>query len=224
MTTPQDTDEAFFEARGFGQTIGFGRRAALIVVDLINGFTDASRPLGANLDAQIAATNQLIPAMRQAALPILFTTTAYDDVGLADAGVWGLKMKGSTTLRTGTHDVALDPRVNYRAGEPLLVKKYASCFFGTDLLSRLVSLGVDTVIVTGCTTSGCVRATVVDAVQSGLRPIVVREGVGDRSLASHEQSLFDLQAKYADVMSLADVLAHVQAQAISSQALPHAHA
>lgn len=192
------------------------------MVDLINGFTDASRPLGANLDSQIEATNQLIPAMREAALPILFTTTAYDDAGLADAGVWGLKMKGSTTLRAGSHDVALDPRVDHRAGEPVLVKKYASCFFGTDLLSRLVSLGVDTVIVTGCTTSGCVRATVVDAVQSGLRPIVVREGVGDRSRASHEQSLFDLQAKYADVMPLADVLAHVQAQAISSQAQAHA--
>lgn len=205
-------DEAFFEQRGFGQTLGFGRRAALVVVDLINGFTDPSRPLGANLDGQIDASNQLIPLMREAGLPILFTTTAYDDAGLADAGVWGLKMKGSTTLRAGSHDVALDARLDYRAGEPILIKKYASCFFGTDLLSRLISQGVDTVIVTGCTTSGCVRATVVDAVQNGLRPIVVREGVGDRSRASHEQSLFDLQAKYADVMPLADVLAHLRLQ------------
>lgn len=211
-TTAAGSDQAFFEQRGFGQTLGFGRRAALIVVDLINGFTDASRPLGANLDAQVDASNQLIPLMREAGLPIIFTTTAYDDAGLADAGVWGLKMKGSATLRAGSHDVALDARLDYRAGEPILIKKYASCFFGTDLLSRLVSQGVDTVIVTGCTTSGCVRATVVDAVQNGLRPIVVREGVGDRSRASHEQSLFDLQAKYADVMALADVLAHLRVQ------------
>ena len=206
------SDEAFFEQRGFGQTLGFGRRAALIVVDLINGFTDPSRPLGANLDAQIDASNQLIPLMREAGLPIIFTTTAYDDAGLADAGVWGLKMKGSTTLRAGSHDVALDARLDYRAGEPILIKKYASCFFGTDLLSRLVSQGVDTVIVTGCTTSACVRATVVGPVQNGLRPMVVREGVGDRSRASHEQSLFDLQAKYADVLPLAVVLAHLRLQ------------
>ena len=93
------------------------------------------------------------------------------------------------------------PRLDVRDGDSLLVKKYASCFFGTDLVARLVSRGVDTLVITGCTTSGCVRATAVDALQTGLRPMVVREAVGDRSVAAHEQSLFDLEAKYADVVS-----------------------
>ena len=94
--------------------------------------------------------------------------------------------------------------------DSLLVKKYASCFFGTDLVARLVSRRVDTLIITGCTTSGCVRATAVDAVQTGLRPMVVREAVGDRSVAAHDQSLFDLNAKYADVVSLDETLQYLR--------------
>jgi nicotinamidase-related amidase len=97
-----------------------------------------------------------------------------------------------------------------RPSDSLLVKKYASCFFGTDLVPRLLSRQVDTLIITGCTTSGCVRATAVDAVQTGLRPMVVREAVGDRSAAAHAQSLFDLDAKYADVVSLEETLHYLR--------------
>jgi len=91
----------------------------------------------------------------------------------------------------------------------VLLKKYASCFFGTDLASRLISRGADTLIITGCTTSGCVRAGAVDALQYGFRPMIVRDAVGDRSIAAHEQSLFDLNAKYGDVVSLEETLAYL---------------
>jgi maleamate amidohydrolase len=97
-----------------------------------------------------------------------------------------------------------DARLDFRPVDPLPVKKYASCFFGTDLVSRLLAYNIDTLIIGGCTTSGCVRATVVDSVQTGFRPMVVREAVGDRSPAAREQSLFDMDAKYADVISLTE--------------------
>ncbi|MBM3363978.1 MAG: isochorismatase family protein, partial [Betaproteobacteria bacterium] len=174
-------EDEFFKQRGFGLTMGFGLRPAVLVVDLIEAFTDPEAMLGSNLDAQVLATQQLLAAARQVAVPIIYSTVSYDQADLADAGIWALKQKGVTTLRAGTSAVALDPRLKRLEGEGWLVKKYASCFFGTDLTSRLVSRGVDTLILAGCTTSGCVRATAVDALQTGLRPMVVRECVGDRS-------------------------------------------
>jgi maleamate amidohydrolase len=201
-------DSPFFQQRGFGKRLGFGHRPAIIVVDLIVGFTDESKPLGANLDAQVDACNQLIEASREHSLPIFFFTAAYDE-NLLDAGVWRQKMGGLTSLRHGSDAVNVDPRLSFKEGDSLIVKKYASCFFGTDLSSRLVARGVDSLFITGCTTSGCVRATAVDAVQSGFKPIVVRDAVGDRSQAAHDQSLLDMDAKYADVVDLKDVLAHL---------------
>ena len=141
---------------------------------------------------------------------MIFSTVIYSDADLKDAGLWGIKMKGSATLKAGTPAVEIDPRLDMRPSDSLLVKKYASCFFGTDLVPRLTSQRVDTLIITGCTTSGCVRATAVDAVQNGFRPMVVREAVGDRSKASHDQSLFDLNAKYADVVSLDETLQYMR--------------
>lgn len=203
-------EDEFFRQRGFGLTMGFGLRPAVLVVDLIEAFTDPEAMLGSNLDAQVLATQQLLAAARQVAVPIIYSTVSYEQADLADAGIWALKQKGVTTLRAGTFAVALDPRLKRLDGEGWLVKKYASCFFGTDLTSRLVSRGVDTLILAGCTTSGCVRATAVDALQTGLRPMVVRECVGDRSAAAHEQSLFDLQAKYSDVVSLSQACTYLE--------------
>ena len=209
MTSGQE-DEDFFRQRGFGQKIGFGARPALIVIDVINAFTDSTMPLGANLDSQIAAIKPLIDVAHERKVPVIFSTVMYADAEFRDAGIWGLKMSGSKTLKAGTPAVEVDKRLDFGADDSLLVKKYASCFFGTDLLSRLLSRNVDTLIITGCTTSGCVRATAVDAVQTGLRPMVVREAVGDRSQAAHDQSLFDLQAKYADVVSLDETLQYLR--------------
>ncbi len=203
-------ENAFFAERGFGLTIGFGHRPAVLVVDLIQAFTDPRMMLGADLDAQVAATQTLLAAARTSGLPIFFSTVSYDDADLKDAGIWALKQKGVMTLRAGTAAVELDPRLQRLSGEGLLVKKYASCFFGTDLTSRLLSREVDTLLLAGCTTSGCVRASAVDALQTGLRPMVVRECVGDRSRSAHEQSLFDLQAKYADVVSIEETCRNIE--------------
>jgi nicotinamidase-related amidase len=133
----------------------------------------------------------------------------YEDKDLRDAGLWAKKIAGTMTLRAGTPEVEIDPRLGRRADEAIIVKKYGSVFFGTDLLTRLNTQRVDTLILTGCTTSGCVRATAVDAVQHGFRPMVVREAVGDRSQPAHEQSLFDLHSRYADVVSVDETLEYL---------------
>jgi nicotinamidase-related amidase len=209
MTSGKD-DEEFFKQRGFGIKIGFGERPALIVIDMINGFTDATMPLGAPLETQLAAQKPMIEVAHERGIPVIFSTVIYNDHDLKDAGLWAIKMKGTLTLKAGTTAVEVDKRLDMRKTDSLLVKKYASCFFGTDLASRLMNLRADTLIITGCTTSGCVRATAVDAVQNGFRPIVVREAVGDRSAAAHEQSLFDLNAKYADVAGLDETLQYLK--------------
>jgi nicotinamidase-related amidase len=210
MTTkPVLSDAEFFEQRGFGQKLGFGLRPALLVVDMVKAFTNPDMPLGANLESQIAAIQPLLKIAHDRQAPVIFSTVAYEDENLRDAGIFGRKQKGSAR-RAGTESVEVDPRLEFRKGDSLLVKKYASCFFGTDLVSRLLTHQVDTLIITGCTTSGCVRASAVDACQIGFRPMVVREAVGDRSRSAHEQSLFDLNAKYADVVSLEETLQYFQ--------------
>lgn len=215
MSSASPDSAEFFQARGFGTTIGFGERPALVVIDMINAFTDPEMPLGSDLTEVIAQLTPLLSAARSAAIPVYYTTVGYDE-GLADAGIWFRKQKALTTLMLGTANVEVDDRLVPASGEPVIAKKYASSFFGTDLASRLTSTGVDTLIITGCTTSGCVRATAVDAVQLGYRPMVVREAVGDRSPSAHDQSLFDLQQKYADVVSAQetiDYLARIRATA-----------
>jgi nicotinamidase-related amidase len=199
-------DEQFFKDRGFGMRMGFGKKPALLVIDFVNAFTDASTMLGSNLDSQLGEANRLIDAAHAGGVPVFFSTVSYDEEELRDSGIWAMKHKGTRLLVAGTPAVALDARLHRQASDPILVKKYASCFFGTDLVPRLLSRGADTLVITGCSTSGCVRATAVDACQNGFRPIVVREAVGDRSRAAHEQSLFDLHSRYADVVGVDEVL------------------
>jgi maleamate amidohydrolase len=205
-----DRDEKLFRDRGFQGRMGFGESPALVVIDMQKGFTNPATPLGSNLDSQIAATLPLLDAAHRRGIPVFFSVCVYDDPNLKDAGVWINKIKGLDTLRAGTENVEIDERLGRRPGDTLLRKRYASCFFGTDLASRLAAARIDTLIITGCTTSGCVRATAVDACQSGFKPIVVSEAVGDRSQAAHDQSLFDLDAKYADVMSVTDVVPYLE--------------
>ena len=212
------SDAELFQQRGFGLKIGFGERPALLVIDMLKAFTNPQMMLGPNLDNEIEAIKPLIAVAHERDIPVIFSTVIYNDVDLKDAGIWALKMKGVATLRGDSDGVEIDPRLDFRKTDSLLVKKYASCFFGTDLVSRLLSRRVDTLIIVGCTTSGCVRATAVDAVQTGLRPMVVREAVGDRSAAAHEQSLFDLNAKYADVVSLDEALQYLRVVGHNSNA------
>jgi nicotinamidase-related amidase len=209
MTEASTGDAALFAARGFGRRIGYGERPALIIIDMLKAFTDPTAMLGSDLDHEIEATVPLLAAAHDRGIPVIFSTVRYEDADLKDAGIWALKMKGTETLRADGDGWEIDPRLDFRTTDTLLFKKYASCFFGTDLVPRLLTHRVDTLIITGCTTSGCVRATAVDACQNGFRPIVVREAVGDRAVAAHAQSLFDLDAKYADVVSQEDALGYL---------------
>lgn len=206
----EEAQADFLAQRGFGRTMGFGQRPALVVVDLTKGFTDASQPFGAELGPQIQATQALLQAARERKIPVIFTSVRYDDAQLGDAGVWALKQGGAASLSALGSGHELDSRLQALPGESLIYKKYASAFFGTDLASRLVARQVDTVLLTGTSTSGCVRATAVDASQYGFRPMVIREAVGDRSACAHAQSLIDLHAKYADVVSLDSTLGYLQ--------------
>jgi maleamate amidohydrolase len=196
------------KARGFAGRVGFGKRPAILIIDLIRAFTEEASPLAADLKHQIAAAVKILRLARKARLPIIFTTVEYDP-SLKDAGLFVRKVSGLSWLVTGSRWVELDPTMKRRKGELLIKKKYASAFFGTDLASILSASGVDTVIIGGCTTSGCVRATVVDALQYGLHAIVPREAVGDRADAAHKASLFDIDMKYGDVVALEQVLRYL---------------
>ena len=191
-------------SEGFGGDLGFGARPAVVVVDLVNGFTDPASPLGADLDAVVESTRTLLDAAREAAVPVLFTTVVYDDANERAAEVFLRKVPALAVLRPGSPWIEVDARLGRRDGEPVLPKAFASAFFGTPLASMLA--GRDTLVVCGASTSGCVRATVVDALQHGLAPVVPRECVGDRWDAAHEANLFDMQAKYGDVVPLSEAV------------------
>lgn len=197
-----------FRDKGFGQRVGFGKRPALLVVDLITGFTDLRSPLAGELDSQLEATNALLAPARAAGIPVIFSTVAYD-ADLQEAGLWIRKIPSNSWLVEGSEWVQVDKRLEQRPGEMTLVKKYASCFFGTDLAARLISRRVDTLLITGCTTSGCVRATAVDSCSYGFHTIVVEEAVGDRAALPHVANLFDIEAKYGDVVGLQEALGYL---------------
>jgi maleamate amidohydrolase len=193
---------ALDRARGFGRRMGFGDAAAILVIDMIVGFTDERLPLGARMTDELAATAALLKAARVTGAPVYFSSVHYED-----DGVWGLKINTLGSIRFGTPEAEVDPSLGRLPSEPVVHKKYPSVFFGTDLASRLNARHVDTLLLAGCTTSGCVRATAVDALSHGLRPIVVRDAVADRDQAAHAQSLIDLEDKYADVIGLEEAVA-----------------
>lgn len=197
---------SLYRSRGFLGRVGFGERPAVVVVDVIVGFTDQRSPLAADFDGEVTAIRRLLAAARAAQAPIAFTTVAYDRQG-REAGFFVKKVPALRVLVRGTRWVDLDPRLARRPSEPLYEKQFASAFFGTSLASYLTARRVDTLLVTGVTTSGCVRATVVDALQYGFRPIVPRECVGDRAPGPHEASLFDIESKYGDVVGVAEAIA-----------------
>lgn len=196
-----EDDELFFKERGFGKSLGLKGNLCFIVIDLIKGFTDPNMPLGVKSTEQIENVNKFLDVCRLKNIPVVFTVIVYEDLALSDAGIWFQKAEGLKTLMAGTTAVELDERLHFQKGDTVLTKKYASAFFGSDLNSRLKSNHIDTLIIAGSSTSGCVRATAVDAIQLGYRPIVLSDCVGDRSKASHEQSLFDMHQKYADVLT-----------------------
>ncbi len=195
---------------GFHGRAGFGRRPALLVVDVNLGFTDPRSPLVCDLEGVVAAIQRLLSETRRAGLPVVYTTVAYDALGKRAAKAFIDKVPALLALEVGSRWIEIDPRIAPLPHEPVLVKLFASAFFGTPLASLLAAEEVDSVIVTGASTSGCVRATAVDALQHGYRPIVPREAVGDRDPRAHEANLHDIDAKYGDVVSLDEVVARLE--------------
>jgi maleamate amidohydrolase len=195
---------------GFGGQMGFGERPALVVVDVNVGFTDPASPLACPLEEVVAAIERLLRECRGAGFPVVYTTVAYDEGAKRTAAAFIEKVPALLTLEAGSRWVEIDPRIAPQPGEPVLTKLFASAFFGTPLSSLLAAARCDTLVVTGASTSGCVRATAVDALQHGYRPIVPRGAVGDRNPSAHEASLYDIDAKYGDVVSLEDALEHLE--------------
>ena len=202
---------SIYKRSGLGHRIGYGKHPALLVIDMQIGFTAPEKsPLAGNLDPQVAAIKRLLAAARKAGAPVVFTVVGYDPQIPGDGGLWPEKAPTLLELKLGSDLVKLDPRLQRMPDELLLIKKYASAFLGTPLASTLVSRGVDTAVVVGCTTSGCVRATVMDALAHGFRPIVPEEAVGDRAQEPHDANLFDIDSKYGDVVPLAEALAYLE--------------
>ena len=198
---------------GFGGRGGFGRRPALVVIDMTLGFTDPESPLACDLEGPVYEIKKLLEVARQVEMPVVFTTVAYRESDKLTAAAFIDKVPALLTLEAGTRWAEIDPRIAPRETEPVLNKLFASGFFGTGLSSFLTAAGVDTLIITGATTSGCIRATVVDALQYGFRPVVPREAVGDRNPDAHEANLYDVDAKYGDVISTEETLEYLEAVA-----------
>jgi maleamate amidohydrolase len=200
-----------YERAQLGHRIGYGKRPALLVIDMQIGFTVPEKcPLAGNLDSQVAAISKLIEAARPKQIPIIFTVVGYEPVNQIDAGLWAQKGPGLRLLKIGSELVELDPRLRRKPEDVMIVKQYASAFFGTHLASTLTAKRIDTLIVTGCTTSGCVRASVVDALSHGFRPIIPVDAVGDRAQEPHEANLFDMDSKYGDVVPLDEVVGYLR--------------
>ncbi len=197
-----------YRSKGLAGEMEFGRSPAIVVVDFILGFTSVDSPLGSELGSQIEATRRLLDTGRQTGVPIFYANTAYSE-GLRDGGVFIRKVPSLGVLLRGSDQVLVDPRLGRRHDETLIEKKYVSAFFGTALASELTANRVDTVIICGATTSGCVRGTVVDAMQYGFRPIVPEQCVGDRSQEAHRANLTDIQGKYGDVVDVEDAIRYL---------------
>ena len=200
---------AEYERKGFSSRSGYGTRPALLIVDFINGFTDPGTGLGGDYGAELAVTAKLLDEFRARALPVFFTTVAYEP-HLRDGGHFVAKVPALSILVRGSDWVNVDERIRPRPAEPVVLKKYASAFFDTRLEVELQGLGVDTVVIVGCTTSGCIRASAIDSMQNGFHTVVVRDAVGDRAQTPHEVNLFDIDAKYGDVVSSRDVLEYLR--------------
>jgi nicotinamidase-related amidase len=181
-----------------------GQRPALVLVDMIRGFTDPACPLGGDYPSVIAANQTLLNTFRAAHLPVFFTTVIYRSADQAQ--VFRDRVPALNVLTPDSKWVDIDPALGRKDNEPIIEKQWASAFFKTDLDDQLRGQNVDSLVVTGLTTSGCVRASVLDGLQYDYKVFVPREAVGDRNQDAHQANLFDLHAKYADVVSLDDIL------------------
>jgi nicotinamidase-related amidase len=202
--------EEFYAERGIGSRTGFGECPAVLVIDMAIAFNDPAYKVGADQTSTVEAIAELLRVARQAGAPVYYTTTAYHP-DMRDAGMFARKVPALRELQLGDRAVDIDPRLAPAEGEQVIVKKHSSSFLGTNLLSLLIEDRVDTLIVTGCSTSGCVRAACLDGVSYGFRIVVPETCVSDRAEGPHYANLFDINAKYGDVMPLEEVLGHLVA-------------
>lgn len=203
----QNVQEVYARS-GWGGRLRWGRRPAVVVVDLINAFTDADYALGSDLTAEVDSTARLLDTARAHGAPVILTTIAFA-ADLSDAGVWAQKCAGLSELVRGSAAVEIDERLAPTAGEIVIEKHGASAFFGTILATHLAARQIDSIILCGASTSGCIRATAVDAMQHGYPCVIPDACVGDRSPGPHEANLFDINEKYADVAPLDQVLRYL---------------
>ncbi|GAA0965822.1 isochorismatase family protein [Actinocorallia libanotica] len=193
--------EQDYEKAGFGGRLPFGRRPAVLVVDMVRAYLDRDSPLYAGVEDAVAAGAALVAAARAASVPVVFTKVEYLPGG-ADGGLFYRKVPALAAFQRGNPhgDFVADPAP--REEDVVVVKQYASAFAGTSLAATLTAMSVDTLLICGLSTSGCVRATGVDALQHGFVPYVVADACGDRDPRPHEAALFDLRHKYAEVVPL----------------------
>lgn len=200
----------------WGNRIGFGKRPAVIVVDFMKAYTTPGAPLFApGVVEAVAQTPALLDAARRSGVPVIHTNILYFAKQAADGGIWVKKSPVMAAMVAGNPLAEFCEGVEPQAGELVITKQYASAFFGTSLASTLHAQSIDTVVLAGCSTSGCIRATAVDAVQYGFRTIVVRNCVGDRHSEPHEANLFDIDAKYGDVIDLSEAVMRLTEAATS---------
>jgi maleamate amidohydrolase len=201
-----EDDLAANYAGAFDGRLPFGQRPALLLVDLVEAYLQPGSPLYAGIEAALDSAVRITAAARAAGIPIVFTNVEYQPGG-ADGGVFYRKVPALKVFEKGSPLGAFPAVLSPQDGDIVITKRYASAFFGTHLAATLTAMGVDTVLICGTSTSGCIRATALDACQNGFLPFVVRDACGDRHAAPHEANLFDLQAKYAEVVGEAEALA-----------------
>ena len=203
------SQEEVYKQAGFGQRVPRGKKPAIVVVDFSYGFSDTQYPTAANMEKQIAATRTLTDLARSKHFPVIFTTIAYPK-GEVNTLPWLKKAAGLAALLEGSRLVEIDAGTNIQPNDIIISKKGASAFFGTSLAAVLTAHNVDTVIITGATTSGCVRASVVDAVQSGFNVLVPEDCCADRAQAPHDAAMYDIDQKYGDVTDSTDIYEYLQ--------------
>ncbi|MBO2447840.1 isochorismatase family protein [Actinomadura barringtoniae] len=200
--------DADYAAAGFGGVLPLGSRPVVLVVDVVRAYLEPESPLYAAVEEAVDAAARLVDGARRHGVPVIFTRVEFGPGGV-NGGLFYRKVPALRCFDAGSPLGDFSSGLRPTAAETVVVKQYASAFFGTSLAATLTALRVDTVFIAGLSTSGCVRATAVDALQHGFVPAVVREACGDRDSRPHEAALFDLRAKYAEVVSLTDALDHL---------------
>lgn len=195
---------------GYHHRLGFGKRPALILVDIVEAYFDPTSPLYAEVEDTLASAIRVLDVAREVGIPRIFTNVVYKKGGI-DGGAFYRKVPALKVFEEGSPLGDWPEGLSRQDDELLISKQYPSAFFGTSLAATLTSQKIDSLIITGVTTSGCVRATCIDTVSSGFAPVIVREAVGDRAEGPHEANLFDMNAKYGDVVSEAETIAYLRA-------------